>query len=81
MVSMFNQQAPLSLLQAAQNMVQNPAATNPQANLQANLQMQSGYLEALPYLMAEQGLAQNNGTPLGALAQVLGSYWMKGAMK
>ena len=31
--------------------------------------------------MAEQGLAQNNGTPLGALAQVLGSYWMKGAMK
>lgn len=77
MVSMFNQQAPLSLLQAAQNMVQNPAATNPQANLQ----MQSGYLEALPYLMAEQGLAQNNGTPLGALAQVLGSYWMKGAMK
>lgn len=78
MVSMFNQQAaPLSLLQAAQNMVQNPAATNQQANPQ----MQQGYLKALPYLMAEQGLAQNNGTPLGALAQVLGSYWMKGAMK
>ena len=73
MVSMFNQPAPLSILQAAQNMVQNPAATNPQA--------QPGYLKALPYLMAEQGLAQNNGTPLGALAQVLGSYWMKGAMK
>lgn len=73
MVSMFNQQAPLSLLQAAQNMVQNPAA--------ANQQVQPGYLKALPYLMAEQGLAQNNGTPLGALAQVLGSYWMKGAMK
>ena len=77
MVSMFNQQAPLSLLQAAQNMVQNPAATNQQANPQ----MQQGYLKALPYLMAEQGLAQNNGTPLGALAQVLGSYWMKGAMR
>lgn len=77
MVSMFNQQAPLSLLQAAQNMVQNPAAMNQQANPQA----QPGYFEALPYLMAEQGLAQNNGTPLGALAQVLGSYWMKGAMK
>lgn len=77
MVSMFNQQAPLSLLQAAQNMVQNPAATSQQANLQA----QSGYFKALPYLMAEQGLAQNNGSPLGALAQVLGSYWMKGAMK
>ena len=76
MVSMFNQQAPLSLLQAAQNMVQNPAAANQQAN-----QVQLGYLKALPYLMAEQGLAQNNGTPLGALAQVLGSYWMKGAMK
>lgn len=77
MVSMFNQQAPLSLLQAAQNMVQNPATTSQQANPQA----QPGYLKALPYLMAEQGLAQNNGTPLGALAQVLGSYWMKGAMK
>lgn len=77
MVSMFNQQAPLSLLQAAQNMVQNPAAMNQQANQQA----QSGYFKALPYLMAEQGLAQNNGSPLGALAQVLGSYWMKGAMK
>lgn len=77
MVSMFNQQAPLSLLQAAQNMVQNPAATSQQANSQA----QPGYFKALPYLMAEQGLAQNNGTPLGALAQVLGSYWMKGAMK
>lgn len=77
MVSMFNQQAPLSLLQAAQNMVQNPAATNQQVNQQA----QPGYFKALPYLMAEQGLAQNNGTPLGALAQVLGSYWMKGAMK
>lgn len=77
MVSMFNQQAPLSLLQAAQNMVQNPAA----ANQQANPQGQPGYFKALPYLMAEQGLAQNNGTPLGALAQVLGSYWMKGAMK
>lgn len=77
MVSMFNQQAPLSLLQAAQNMVQNPAATSPRANPQA----QPGYLKALPYLMAEQGLAQNNGSPLGALAQVLGSYWMKGAMK
>ncbi|RGS72004.1 hypothetical protein [Mitsuokella sp. AF21-1AC] len=73
MVSMFNQQAPLSLLQAAQNMVQGPAATTPQA--------QPGYFRALPYLMAEQGLTQNNGTPLGALAQVLGSYWMKGAMK
>lgn len=80
MVSMFNQQAPLSLLQAAQNMVQNPAV-NQQANPQANPQAQPGYLKALPYLMAEQGLAQNNGTPLGALAQVLGSYWMKGAMK
>lgn len=78
MVSMFNQQAPLSLLQAAQNMVQNPAAATSQ---QANPQAQSGYFKALPYLMAEQGLAQNNGTPLGALAQVLGSYWMKGAMK
>ena len=77
MVSMFNQQAPLSLLQAAQNMVQNPAAMSQQANLQA----QPGYFKALPYLMAEQGLAQNNGTPLGALAQVLGSYWMTGAMK
>ena len=77
MVSMFNQQAPLSLLQAAQNMVQNPAATSQQANPQA----QPGYIKALPYLVAEQGLAQNNGTPLGALAQVLGSYWMKGAMK
>lgn len=77
MVSMFNQQAPLSLLQAAQNMVQNPATTSGQANPQA----QPGYFEALPYLMAEQGLAQNNDTPLGALAQVLGSYWMKGAMK
>lgn len=77
MVSMFNQQAPLSLLQAAQNMVQNPSATSGQANPQ----VQPGYLKALPYLMAEQGLAQNNGTPLGALAQVLGSYWMKGAMK
>lgn len=77
MVSMFNQQAPLSLLQAAQNMVQNPAAMSQQANPQA----QTGYFKALPYLMAEQGLAQNNGTPLGALAQVLGSYWMKGAMK
>lgn len=77
MVSMFNQQAPLSLLQAAQNMVQNPAATSGQANPQA----QPEYFKALPYLMAEQGLAQNNGTPLGALAQVLGSYWMKGAMK
>ncbi|WP_302297832.1 hypothetical protein [Mitsuokella multacida] len=77
MVSMFNQQAPLSLLQAAQNMVQNPAAMSQQANPQA----QPGYIKALPYLMAEQGLAQNNGTPLGALAQVLGSYWMKGAMK
>ena len=77
MVSMFNQQAPLSLLQVAQNMVQNPAAANQQANPQA----QPGYLKSLPYLMAEQGLAQNNGTPLGALAQVLGSYWMKGAMK
>ncbi|WP_302166835.1 hypothetical protein [Mitsuokella multacida] len=77
MVSMFNQQAPLSLLQAAQNMVQNPAAMSQQANPQA----QPGYFKALPYLMAEQGLAQNNGTPLGALAQVLGSYWMKGAMK
>lgn len=77
MVSMFNQQAPLSLLQAAQNMVQNPAAMSRQANPQA----QPGYFKALPYLMAEQGLAQNNGTPLGALAQVLGSYWMKGAMK
>lgn len=77
MVSMFNQQAPLSLLQAAQNMVQNPAVTSQQANPQA----QPGYFKALPYLMAEQGLAQNNGSPLGALAQVLGSYWMKGAMK
>ena len=77
MVSMFNQQAPLSLLQAAQNMVQNHVATSQQANPQA----QPGYFKALPYLMAEQGLAQNNGTPLGALAQVLGSYWMKGAMK
>ena len=77
MVSMFNQQAPLSLLQAAQNMAQNPAAMSRQANPQA----QPGYFKALPYLMAEQGLAQNNGTPLGALAQVLGSYWMKGAMK
>lgn len=77
MVSMFNQQAPLSLLQVAQNMVQNPAAANQQTNPQA----QPGYLKSLPYLMAEQGLAQNNGTPLGALAQVLGSYWMKGAMK
>lgn len=78
MVSMFNQQAPLSLLQAAQNMVQNPAAATSQ---QANPQAQPGYFKALPYLMAEQGLAQNNGSPLGALAQVLGSYWMKGAMK
>lgn len=77
MVSMFNQQAPLSLLQAAQNMVQNPATMSQQADPQA----QPGYFKALPYLMAEQGLAQNNGTPLGALAQVLGSYWMKGAMK
>lgn len=77
MVSMFNQQAPLSLLRAAQNMVQNPAATSVQANPQA----QPGYFEALPYLTAAQVLAQNNGTPLGALAQVLGSYWIKGAMK
>lgn len=78
MVSMFNQQAPLSLLRAAQNMVQNPAAANTQANPQ---QAQPDYFKALPYLMAEQGLAQNNGSPLGALAQALGSYWMKGAMK
>ena len=77
MVSMFNQQAPLSLLQAAQNMVQrDPAATSGQANPQAPADTSK-----TPYLMAEQGLAQNNGTPLGALAQVLGSYWMKGAMK
>lgn len=75
MVSMFNNQAPLSLLQAAQNMVQNSPAA------QQNQQAQPSYFQALPYLMAEQNLAQNNGTPLGALAQVLGSYWMKGAMK
>lgn len=67
-----NHQLP-SLLEMAQNF----------ANQQTPQQNQNSQLDwgKMPYLMAEQGLAQNNGSPLGALAQMLGSYWMKGGLQ
>ncbi len=69
-----NHQLP-SLLEMAQNFANQ---RTPQVQQNQNSQFDWG---KMPYLMAEQGLAQNNGSPLGALAQMLGSYWMKGGLQ